>query len=64
MPNPDGSPINFIEAMEVIEKLRQDIRDMREAPTSNFVRCACGRMKTRGWTCPTNAEGGDCEEGR
>jgi hypothetical protein len=28
-----------------------------------FVRCGCGRVREAGIICPTNQEGGHCEDG-
>jgi hypothetical protein len=49
---------------EEVEQRRRDMADMNSSPQTLFVRCACGRIRSQGLICPTNAEGGDCEAGR
>lgn len=60
----DGNrPETYSEALDVIAQLRRDLSDCFASPRNVFTRCACGRLKSVGLVCPTNAEGGECEAG-
>lgn len=67
----DLAPKRLIRAQKRIETLereladaRRDLSDMHGARQTRFKRCACGRMAEVEIICPTNQEGGNCEDGK
>jgi hypothetical protein len=49
--------------LQAMKRLKADARDMDNAAQTVFSRCACGRVREVGIICPTNQEGGVCEDG-
>lgn len=45
------------------QQMLRDAHDMTSARQTVFVRCGCGRVREAGIICPTNQEGGHCEDG-